>query len=95
MEISRALQYTNLNMMLACVEWDGKDETYKDTLKALHQETRKRKFGLLVKYDNFFEPFQRKNISEINGMEKVFGADGLPLKKAKLKWDGKLYSAKT
>ena len=68
LEISKALQFINLNMMLAYVEWDGKDDTYKVALKALHQKTRERKFNLLVEFENFFEPFDRTEISNINGL---------------------------
>ena len=65
--ISKALQYVGLNMMLVAVPWDGDDASYQNALEALHQKTRERKFNLLVHYDNFFQPFDRSEISNVNG----------------------------
>ena len=65
LEISEALQYVGLNMMLSYVEMKG---TYQKTLEALHQKTRERKFSLLVDYNNFFKPFDRTRISDVNGL---------------------------
>ncbi len=65
LEISKSLKYSGLNMMLTCVEMQ---ESYQNTLEVLHQKTRQRKFGLLTKYNNFFDPFDRIEISNINGL---------------------------
>ncbi len=67
-QLSQALQYSGLNMVLGYVAWDGREATYRDALKTLHRETRERKFDLLVEYDDFFEAFDREEISAINGM---------------------------
>ncbi len=64
LEITKALRYTGLNMMLTYVDCKGE---YKETLQLLNQKTRERKYSILVKYEDFFETFDKNNIIDVLG----------------------------
>ena len=63
-ELSSALRYSGLNVMLVYVPVS---DSYSSALRDLHVKTRERKYALLRKRDTFFEPFDRARIAEVHG----------------------------